>query len=318
MRRIRLDPYYLRPQLMWAKVAWRGPLAAIFATVVAVVRCVPKPAQTGSGRLAAESIDRSVRSRLWAFQRCYEDGLKRDPMLQGRVVVQLTIGIDGRVTNVRRDPMTTLEDTVVLDCILADYKKMRFPKPEGGAVNVVYPVAFTAPGIPSRATDAALVIGSNAASAPAYSPVVVSKTAASSHRPGPIEAFANLPEYPCPPLPSVARDVGSAAAAESRADGGNGRLDPALIQERIRGTYGAMRSCYESGLTRNPELAGRVTTRFVIDRDGIVDDASPICTSLRDRATVECVVAVFRRLRFPVPEAGKVIVDYPIVFSPSD
>jgi hypothetical protein len=255
---------------------------------------------------------------LWAFQRCYEDGLTRDPMLQGRVVVQLTIGVEGRVTNVRRDPTTTLEDTVVLDCILADYKKMRFPKPEGGTVNVVYPIAFTAPGIPSRPTDAPLVIGSNAASAAPYSPVVVSKTAASSRLPPAIEAFANLPEYPCTPPPSIDPDAGSAAPVESRADAGNGRLDPALIQERIRGAYGAMRSCYESGLTRNPELAGRVTTRFVIDRDGSVEDASPICTSLRDRATVECIVAVFRRLRFPVTEAGKVMVDYPIMFSASD
>src|SRR5262249_58774195 len=54
----------------------------------------------------------------------------------------------------------------------------------------------------------------------------------------------------------------------------SGRLPPEVIQRIVRQNYGRFRMCYEQGLTRNPNLEGRVSVRFVIGRDGGVSNVS--------------------------------------------
>ncbi len=93
-----------------------------------------------------------------------------------------------------------------------------------------------------------------------------------------------------------------------------GRLPPETVQRIVRLNFGRFRNCYERGLTRNPDLAGRVVTRFVIDRDGAVVATSDSGSDLPDREVVSCVVRSFGALSFPQPEAGVVTVLYPIVF----
>jgi hypothetical protein len=98
-----------------------------------------------------------------------------------------------------------------------------------------------------------------------------------------------------------------------------GKLAPEIVQRVIRAAYGRMRACYEDGLKRSPNLGGRVTVRFVIDTDGSVRDAAPICTSLADPAAVGCVVERYGQLKFPKPSGdGIVTVVYPIMFTPGD
>jgi hypothetical protein len=96
------------------------------------------------------------------------------------------------------------------------------------------------------------------------------------------------------------------------------RLAPATILKVVRAQFGALRECYERGLGRNPKLAGRITTKFVIGGDGEVPLAKLLCTSMPDDITVECVVNAFRNLRFPAPDGGMVTVVYPIAFTPAD
>jgi hypothetical protein len=74
--------------------------------------------------------------------------------------------------------------------------------------------------------------------------------------------------------------------------------------------------CYEQGLSRNPNLQGRVSARFVIGRDGSVSNASNGGSDLPDSAVVSCVVSAFYGLSFPQPEGGIVTVVYPIMLSP--
>ncbi|HEY4159393.1 MAG TPA: AgmX/PglI C-terminal domain-containing protein, partial [Polyangiaceae bacterium] len=95
-----------------------------------------------------------------------------------------------------------------------------------------------------------------------------------------------------------------------------GRLPPELIQSIIRAKFGVFRECYERGLAKNPNLTGRITTRFVIDRAGNVSDARLDSSTLPDPETTECVVAAFRTFKFYPPEGGIVTVVYPIVLSP--
>jgi len=81
-----------------------------------------------------------------------------------------------------------------------------------------------------------------------------------------------------------------------------GRLAPEIIQRVVRRHFRSFRRCYEDGLRNCPNLNGRVTVTFVIERDGRVRRAS--------------VVRRFRSLVFPAPNGGSVTVSYPILFNP--
>ena len=98
----------------------------------------------------------------------------------------------------------------------------------------------------------------------------------------------------------------------------NGRLPAEVIQRIVRQNFGRFRLCYENGMRTNPNLAGRVAVRFVIDRSGAVSTASDGGSDLPDRGVVSCVVRGFGNLSFPQPEGGIVTVVYPIIFNPGD
>jgi tetratricopeptide (TPR) repeat protein len=84
----------------------------------------------------------------------------------------------------------------------------------------------------------------------------------------------------------------------------------------VRQNFGRFRLCYEEGLKRNPNLEGRVSARFVIGRDGSVQNASNGGSDIPDSGVVSCVLAAFPGLSFPQPEGGIVTVTYPILFAP--
>lgn len=96
----------------------------------------------------------------------------------------------------------------------------------------------------------------------------------------------------------------------------NGRLPAEVIQRIVRQNFGRFRMCYEQGLSRNPNLEGRVGVRFVIGRDGAVSNVGNGGSDIPDSAVVSCVVQAFYGLSFPQPEGGIVTVTYPIMFSP--
>lgn len=97
-----------------------------------------------------------------------------------------------------------------------------------------------------------------------------------------------------------------------------GRLPPEVVQRIVRQNFGRFRLCYEQGLKRNPNLEGRVATRFIIDAQGAVTRAENAGSDLPDSGVVSCVNAAFNGLSFPVPEGGTVTVVYPVMFSPGD
>lgn len=96
----------------------------------------------------------------------------------------------------------------------------------------------------------------------------------------------------------------------------NGRLPKEVVRRIVRQNFGRFRLCYEQGLGRNPNLAGRVSVRFVIGRNGAVSNVSNGGSDLPDSAVVKCVVRAFYGLSFPKPEGGIVTVVYPIMLQP--
>lgn len=96
----------------------------------------------------------------------------------------------------------------------------------------------------------------------------------------------------------------------------NGRIAAEVIQRIVRQNFGRFRSCYESGLRNNPSLAGRVVTRFAIDRSGAVTQAFDGGSDLADKSVVSCVNRAFYGLSFPEHEGGIVTIVYPLMFTP--
>jgi hypothetical protein len=96
----------------------------------------------------------------------------------------------------------------------------------------------------------------------------------------------------------------------------NGHLPAEVIQRIVRQNDGRYRYCYQRALQANPNLQGRVTVRFLIDRGGAVSFAADAGSDIPDEGVRKCVVTAFTSLSFPPPESGVVTVVYPIAFSP--
>jgi hypothetical protein len=98
----------------------------------------------------------------------------------------------------------------------------------------------------------------------------------------------------------------------------NGRLPPEVIQRIVRQNFGRFRLCYENGLRSNPNLQGRVSVRFVIDRSGAVDKPADAGSDLPNASVIQCILRGFGNLSFPQPEGGIVTVVFPIIFTPGE
>lgn len=112
-------------------------------------------ATTVSGRIPPEVIQRIVRQNYGRFRLCYENALRVNPNLLGRVNTRFEIRLDGSVGNVR-DEGSTIESVQMRRCVLSAFTQLSFPQPEGGIVTVTYPLQFTPEGFdPSAASPPA-------------------------------------------------------------------------------------------------------------------------------------------------------------------
>lgn len=94
------------------------------------------------GVLDKEEIRRVIRSHIRSIQSCYETSLMKRPTLEGKVVLQITVGSTGKVTNVEATT-DTLSEPEVAECVIARAKTWVFPPPRGGATaEIRYPFVF--------------------------------------------------------------------------------------------------------------------------------------------------------------------------------
>ena len=96
-----------------------------------------------------------------------------------------------------------------------------------------------------------------------------------------------------------------------------GALDKDIIRRIVRAHINEVRSCYNQGLTKNPNLQGRVAVNFVITTTGKVGSSVVQETSLKDRSVANCIAKAVKRWKFPKPRGGgNVIVTYPFTLTP--
>jgi serine/threonine protein kinase len=113
--------------------------AASSSDVIPPPRVDRRPAE---GRLPPELIQSVIRARMSAIRRC-TDQLGQ---LILRRTVYFTIGTDGRAQNVQLAELDGRAPDVDR-CIIEKFSALAFAKPEGGSIDVVYPVAFNPHGL---------------------------------------------------------------------------------------------------------------------------------------------------------------------------
>jgi hypothetical protein len=95
-----------------------------------------------NGHLPPEVIQRIVRQNFGRFSFCYQNGLKTNPNLEGRVTVKFVIGRDGGV-QLAADGGSDIPDAGVKQCVVSSFAGLTFPQPDNGVVTVIYPLMFT-------------------------------------------------------------------------------------------------------------------------------------------------------------------------------
>jgi hypothetical protein len=95
-----------------------------------------------SGHLPPEVVQRIVRQNYGRFRMCYENGLRLNPNLTGRVTARFVIGREGAVTNAANGG-SDMPDSGVTACVVQAFYGLSFPKPDNGIVMVSYPILFS-------------------------------------------------------------------------------------------------------------------------------------------------------------------------------
>ncbi len=95
------------------------------------------------GSLSKAAVSKAINSRIGRIQRCYEKELmKSNKTLSGKIKAEWTVTTSGRVRGAKVK-LNTLGNQKVASCVLKEIKKIKFPKPKGGEVVIVYPFIFS-------------------------------------------------------------------------------------------------------------------------------------------------------------------------------
>ncbi len=95
---------------------------------------------------------------------------------------------------------------------------------------------------------------------------------------------------------------------------GDGVIDKNAVSAVFKSRAGALQSCFERELKKNPKLGGKLVVRFVIGAAGRVTSVA-VSGSVGSDAVNGCVGSRIQGWKFPNPEGGSVTVSKSIVFS---
>lgn len=94
-------------------------------------------------KIDREEVRQVIRKNLKSIKTCYTDGLKNNPNIEGKVVIEWDIANDGSVSKAGVKS-SALKDEAVENCIVDKVKALKFPAPPTGNVaNISYPFVFS-------------------------------------------------------------------------------------------------------------------------------------------------------------------------------
>ncbi|QED30241.1 AgmX/PglI C-terminal domain-containing protein [Microvenator marinus] len=97
-----------------------------------------------------------------------------------------------------------------------------------------------------------------------------------------------------------------------------GTLSQGEVYNAIQKHIGKIQACYERELNKNPSLGGKLQYEWTIKTNGRVGVVKEIGSTMGNATVSKCVTGVIRKIQFPKPKGGEVIVTYPLVFSASN
>lgn len=112
-------------------------LASGMRALVAALLLVSAPA----GALVQDDVNRVIRAHAGSFKACYVKELAKSPGLAGKVVVQFTVGVDGKVSNAKVAD-STLRSEPVERCLVRAFAALEFPR-RSSATTVKFPLVMT-------------------------------------------------------------------------------------------------------------------------------------------------------------------------------
>lgn len=125
------------------------------------------------------------------------------------------------------------------------------------------------------------------------------------------DPFATGPGKPREPRP----DSALVAVEDPITMGG---IDRAAVDAVVKRHMSQIRYCYQRELNRSPGLAGKVSVKFIIAKDGSVSSANVAKSTMGNERVESCVTARFHHMTFPPLRGGGIaVVNYPFVFAES-
>lgn len=95
------------------------------------------------GSLTQSEVYDVIQKHTGQIQACYERELNKNPGLAGKLTFLWIVKTNGAVGSVKENN-NTLGNAAVSKCVSGVIKKMKFPRPKGGEVEVVFPWIFKA------------------------------------------------------------------------------------------------------------------------------------------------------------------------------
>ncbi len=97
----------------------------------------------GEGELDKAKVYAVIKRATGRIRACYERALLKKPTLGGQIKFSWTITTSGSASGVRVRS-SSIADAGVGKCIMGVLRKLRYPKPKGGAVTISFPFMFKA------------------------------------------------------------------------------------------------------------------------------------------------------------------------------
>jgi len=88
-----------------------------------------------TGTIDPKAVDQFMNARFGQVKTCYERRLKMNPLLEGKLDLNIGISTKGKVTSITVNG-DTLRDSELASCVKRTIRGWTFPKPEGGRVIV--------------------------------------------------------------------------------------------------------------------------------------------------------------------------------------
>jgi hypothetical protein len=104
------------------------------------------------GELDPAVVAAAVRSHLGELKGCFEQALRANPNLAGKIVLHWTIEPSGSVSAISLES-STIADAAMVSCIQAKVAAWRFQSPSGGSIEVSFPFVFQASADPAATTS---------------------------------------------------------------------------------------------------------------------------------------------------------------------